>query len=65
LTEVDLSIGTNGQCNKTINQTTSYKTTNNTTSHLDDEITKNTRKKTICENHLFDWKKDRKKYRRV
>jgi len=40
LTEVDLSVGTNEHRNKTRNQITPHKTTNNTTSHLDDEITK-------------------------
>jgi len=40
LTEVDLSIGTNENRNKTRNQTTPHKTTNNTPSHSDEEITK-------------------------
>jgi len=40
LTEADLSIGTNKHRNTTRNQTTSHKTTNNTKSHSDDEITK-------------------------
>jgi len=40
LTEADLSIGTNEHRNKTWNQTTLHKTTNNTTSHSDNEITK-------------------------
>ena len=42
---------------------TPHKTTNNTTSHLDDEITKKTQKKKfdICENHLFRLKEKEKK----
>jgi len=40
LTEADLSIGTNKHRNTTRNQTTPHKTTNNTASHSDDEITK-------------------------
>jgi len=40
LTEADLSIGTNKHRNTARNQTTPHKTTNNTTSHSDDEITK-------------------------
>jgi len=40
LTEAGLSIGTNKHRNTTRNQTTPHKTTNNTMSHSDDEITK-------------------------
>jgi len=42
----------NEQRDKTQNQTP-YKTTNNTTPHLDDEIAKTQSKTNICENHLF------------
>jgi len=37
--------------------------TNNTTSHLDDEITKKQKEKLdMCENHLFRLKEKREKY---
>jgi len=45
LIDVDLSTGTKRTPRQNANQTP-HKTTNNTTPHLDDEITKNTKEKT-------------------